>query len=207
MADTKAAERRSRICRGCLAVVTAVATLGSASPAGAEPQGNAGLLLGGGGRGPKGRFWDVPVFHLGARGDVLFGRDGPHDFGLGPYAEVSTFAFDQVQFGGGASFLLPVDDIFPIVASLGGHGRWADDDLGWAPGIGGSLFFGTRSYNFHENYVMAAGLVVGLRHSFGTPDETVFHVGVQADFAAIAIPFIFLGEAIAGPSDEAAPID
>jgi hypothetical protein len=173
----------------------------------ADPQANASMTLGGAGVGTEGQFWDHPEMHLGARGDVLFGRDGVSDFGAGPYVEVGTLAFDELQFGLGGSVLLPVNDHFPLVASAGGFGRVGDDDYGLEPGICGALFWGSRSYNFHANYVMAGGLLVGFRQSFGESHESALLIAAQLDLAFMGIPLVMLVDWMRGPSPEAAPIE
>jgi hypothetical protein len=173
----------------------------------AEPQGNASLTIGGAAAGPGGRFWDHGEFHLGLRGDCIFLRETSWDFGLGPYGEVGTWAFNQLQTGAGLSVLLPIDEVFPLVLSAGGHARFADDDLGIAPGVGGAIFWGSRSFNHHESYVLAAGLLVDVRHSFGAPGETMLTFSAQIDTTIIALPFIALGQWMAGPTAEARPIE
>jgi hypothetical protein len=179
----------------------------SEAPAWAEPQANASLTLGGAGVGSEGRFWDGAEFHLGVRSDVLLGRSSVTDVGVGPYVELGTFAFDDLQFGGGASLLLPVTEHFPLVASFGPFGRWADDDFGLEGGLGGALFWGSRSYNFHDNYVMVGGLLVGFRGSLGPSHESMLVIALQADLAFIGLPLVGLADLMAGPSKETAPIE
>jgi hypothetical protein len=178
-----------------------------AQHASAEPQANAAITLGGAAVGERGEFWDDGEFHMGLRGDVLFGRDAVHDFGAGPFVEIATFAFDELQFGGGASLLLPVHESFPFILSAGAFGRIGDDDFGLEPGVSGSLFWGTRSYNFHANYVLAAGILVGYRQSLGESNETALMIAAQVDLAVIGLPFIMLADAIRGPSPDAAAIE
>src|SRR5690242_3614535 len=101
----------------------------------AEPQANAALTIGAAGVGLDRKAWETTVFHLGLRGDVLFLRDAPAEFGLGPYAEVFTHAFDELQLGGGLSALLPISEALPLVASIGAYGRIGDDDFGFEPGV------------------------------------------------------------------------
>lgn len=173
----------------------------------AEPQGNASLTVGGAGVGADGEFWDHSEFHVGLRGDVMFGRDESSDFGIGPYGELGTFAFDELQFGGGASVLLPIHGSLPFVASVGGFARAGDDDFGVEPGISGSLFWGSRSYNFHANYVIALGLLVGYRATFGESKESMLLIATQLDLAFIGIPIVALVNVIRGPTDEARPIE
>jgi len=173
----------------------------------AEPQVNTGLLIGGAAAGVDGGFFDQPEFALGLRGDVMFCRDDAWDFGVGPYVELGTLAFDELQFGGGASVHLPVDETFPLVASVGPYARYGDDDFGLEPGIATALFWGSRSYNFHENYIMAVGLSVGYRASFGASKESALLITAQLDLALLGLPLVALAGWIAGPSDEAAMIE
>jgi len=173
----------------------------------ADPQVNAGLDLGVAGRGVEGEIWDDTVFWLGARGDVLFGRSGNADVGAGPYVEVGTLAFDEVDIGAGGSLLLPVIDSLPIVLSLGPYLRFADDGTGAGPGVQASAFWGSRSYDTHGTYEMAGGLLVGFRRGFGDAEDTAVLVGVHIDAVILGLPFVWMGEALGGPSDEAAPIE
>lgn len=179
----------------------------ASSPARAEPQGNAGLTIGAAGRGYERRIWDETAFHLGVHGDLLFGRGAAGDFGVGPYVELFTHAFDEVQFGGGASLLVPVIEFLPVVVSGGVYGRHGDDAYGLEPGFTGQLFWGSRSYNFHANYAMAWGLVGQLRVGVGDSRETAIVIAAQLDLAAMALPFIFLIEAARGGSHDTDPVD
>jgi hypothetical protein len=178
---------------------------------GPVPQGNASLVVGGAAAGPGERFWDHGEVHLGLRGDCMFLREGARDFGLGPYGEIGTWAFNQLQLGAGVSFHLPVHRDLPLVVSAGGHARFADDDLGVvAPGAGGAVFWGFRGFDRHARYALAAGLLVDLRHSApfsGGPGETMLTVAAQIDATLIAVPFVLLGGLIAGPTEEARDID
>jgi hypothetical protein len=171
----------------------------------ADAQGTAGLTIGAAGVGVDHAFWDKTQFHLGARGDVLFGRNKNADFGAGPYLELMSHGFDDFQLGTGASLLIPVFDTFPFVASFGGYGRAAKDVSGIEPGIAAELFWGSRSYNFHSGYVMTAGIVPQFRYGLGPTKETSIVIAAQIDFLAIALPFIFLYNAARGGSPETKP--
>ncbi|MDI3291078.1 hypothetical protein [Polyangium sp. 15x6] len=175
------------------------------SEARAEPQGTVGLTIGAAGRGLDRKIWDQTVFHLGLRGDVLFGRSKVTDFGVGPYAEVMTHAFDEVQFGAGVSTLFPVLQALPFVVSVGGYGRYAPMQ-GLEPGVAGALFWGTRSYNFHASYVIAAGLLAQFRYGLGPSRETSIVVGAQLDLVALSLPFQILYNAIRGGSKDTRPV-
>jgi hypothetical protein len=191
----------------CAGVALVVTTGAIALPAQGDPQSTVGLTIGGAGVGPEGEFWDHAEFHLGMRGDVLFGRCDPTDFGVGPYVEIGTFAFDELQMGGGASLLLPIHEELPLIASFGAYGRVADDEFGGEPGVAGTLFWGTRSYNFHENYVLTAGLLFGWRQSLGDSRESHFWIAAQIDLAVLALPFVALVSLMRGPSEEAQPLE
>lgn len=177
------------------------------SRAAAEPQANLGVTAGVAGRGYEREAWDVTAFHLGLRTDVLFAREGTADFGIGPYAEVMTHAFDELQVGGGASFLMPIIDTFPLIASAGMYGRIGEDDFGFEPGIATNLFFGSRSYNFSANYVMAFGLDAGFRIGLGESEEMSFLIAAQVDAAFLVLPVVFLIDAIRGGSPETDTIE
>ena len=171
----------------------------------ADPQMTVGLTVGAAGRAIEHRFWDKTVFHLGVRGDVLFARSNVSSFGVGPYAEVATHAFDELQFGGGVATLLPVMETFPLVVSAGGYGRYSPA-YGTEPGIAGSIFWGTRSYNHHGPYNMSAGLLAQFRYGLGVSGETSLVVSAQVDLVALSLPFHFLVNAIRGGSSATRPV-
>jgi hypothetical protein len=192
--------------RHLAALVAVPALLAASAAARAEPQGTAGLTVGAAGVGVDRGIWEATVFHLGLHGDVLFGREENADFGIGPYAEFLTHGFDEVQLGGGGSVLLPVLDSLPLVVSAGVYGRKGDDDFGFEPGFAASLFWGSRSYNFHSSYVMTAGLLGELRLGLGESRETSIVIAAQLDLAILSLPAVFLINAIGGGSSEAAPV-
>lgn len=173
----------------------------SASASASPPQVALGFTVGAAGVAKDQRLWDETVFHLGARGDVMFGRDGSKGFGAGPYAEVLTHDFGELQTGAGASLLLPVTELYPIVVSAGGYlripwqsgpGPLADKSYGVEPGIAATIFFGTRSFNFHTSYELTVGLTGQARLGLGESRETSFVVAAQIDMAAIWVPIVFI---------------
>jgi hypothetical protein len=184
----------------------ALALLLAAPAARAEPQASVGLTIGAAGEGFDRHLWQRTAFHLGVHGDVLFGRSSTSDFGVGPYAELFTHAFDEIQFGGGVSGLLPVLDTFPIIASLGAYGRKGRDKYGLEPGVAGELFFGARSFNFNSRYVLSGGLLTQARIGLGASRETTIVIAAQVDLLLFVMPVMFLITAARGPSPEAAPI-
>ncbi|MFO0611339.1 MAG: hypothetical protein U0414_02035 [Polyangiaceae bacterium] len=193
-----APHRATQIARALAAAAVVLPTPGAL----AEPQVNAGLTVGVAGRGFLREPWEETEFHLGLRGDVLFGRNNERQFGVGPYVEALTDGFDEFQFGGGASLLLPVIDSLPIVASFGAYGRIGAEGFGLEPGIATSLFFGSRSYNFNSNYVMAFGVLPEFRYGLGDSREMTFIVALHLDLAFFSLPIVYLADAIRGGSPE-----
>ncbi|MFO0586294.1 MAG: hypothetical protein U0441_02080 [Polyangiaceae bacterium] len=184
------------------AVCGCAAILFVSSGARAEaPQFGVGFTVGAAGVGRQDKPWQETMFHLGARGDMLFGRNGSNGFGVGPYLEVMTHDFGELQTGGGASVLFPVMELFPIVLSGGGYVRipWrstpgpiAESKYGVEPGLAASIFLGTRSYNFSNSYEITVGLLGEARVGLGESHETSFVVAAQLDFAALWVPVVFI---------------
>jgi hypothetical protein len=173
----------------------------------AEPQTSVGVTVGVAGEGSSHDIWgERTAFHLGLHGDVLFGRSSTSDFGVGPYLEILTHAFDEVQFGGGVSGLLPILDTFPLVLSAGAYGRKGPPGFGLEPGLAGELFWGSRSYNFNSRYVLSGGLLTQMRYGLGPSHETSVVIAAQIDLGLLVLPVLFLVTAARGPSPEAAPI-
>ncbi|WP_433930960.1 hypothetical protein AB3662_42925 [Sorangium cellulosum] len=172
----------------------------------AEPQASVGVTLGAAGAGLDGHLWDTTLFHAGMRGDVLFGRAANDEFGVGPYAEVLTHAFDEIQLGAGISALAPVLELFPLVVSTGLYGRWSEDAEALEPGVAAAVFWGARSYNFHSSYSASAGLLAQVRIGLGDSKETSVVLAAQLDVALLGLPFVYAINALKGPSPEAAPV-
>ncbi len=186
--------------RRTLSVCCAWALMVFASSARAQ-QANVGLTIGGAARGYE-RSIEEPAFHLGMRGDVLFARSAASDFGVGPYAELFTHAFDELQVGHGVSLLVPVVDTFPLVFSAGTYGRIGQDDFGFEPGFAGSIFVGTRGHNFSAHYDIAAGLLAQARVGLGSSDEISVVIAAHLDIAFLGLPIVYIIDATRGGSDE-----
>jgi hypothetical protein len=194
--------RAVRVSSWCSGAVALAVAIGFGAPAfAAPPQLGVGITVGAAGVAKDQRVWDETVFHLGARGDLLFGRDGSNGFGVGPYLELLTHDFGEVQGGAGASLLLPVTELYPIVLSAGGYLRvpWrsepgpiADRTYGVEPGVAGTIFFGTRSFNFHTPYEITVGVIGQARFGLGESRESSFVVAAQLDLAALWVPVVFI---------------
>jgi hypothetical protein len=161
---------------------------------------NASALTGVCGTGVEREYWQHTCWFNGVRADVLFGRSRNLDFGAGPFADVTTAGFDDIRLGGGASALLPIHPFLPLVFSGGGYAR--KSEIGWEPGLEGYVFFGTRSYNFHSSYGLAAGLIGGLHFGLGESRESAIVIALQLDGQILLLPFVAAYELVSGPAYE-----
>jgi hypothetical protein len=160
----------------------------------AAPQANAGMTIGGGIDGLRGGGTSG-FFHVGGRADVLFLRERGRDMAIGPYVDIATASFTTLEAGAGVEWLLPVRDDLPFILSAGVFERRAPS-FGWEPGVATTLFFGSRSYNFHSWYDLGLGVFVQGRYGLGEAKQGEVIFGAQIDLALLAYPFIFVYEAI-----------
>jgi hypothetical protein len=166
-----------------------------AAPALADPQMSVGLTVGVDAKNAVGPDPLHGDFHLGGRGSILFLRNRGADMAIGPYVDVATASFDELDVGGGAEWLIPVRDDLPLVLSAGAFAR-NGDHRSWAPGMEDRVFFGSRSYNFHSVYGLAAGLFVQTRWVPESPSTLDIVIGLQLDGELLALPWVFLFEAV-----------
>ena len=165
----------------------------AARPAVAAPQIGAGVTTGvaltdlRAGNGPR------VAYHLGGRFDALFLRDRAGTMALGPYLELQTQAFDTFESGGGVEWLVPAGDS-AFVVSAGAFARTSH--FGWEPGAAGTIFWGSRSFNYHSVYGLGVGLFLQGRYGFGDGKQADALAGVQVDLEYLALPFLFAYEAI-----------
>jgi hypothetical protein len=136
-------------------------------------------------------LWQDTHWCNGVVADLLFLRERNTDFGLGPYAEVSTAGFWDARYGGGVSALAPVTPDFPLVLSLGAYGHETR-----AVALGANAFFGLRSHNFHGNYNFAVGLVVSAYRDLGAEHATLVTIGLELDVLLLAAPFVFVANGL-----------
>ena len=161
----------------------------------ADPQATVGLTIGGGVEDAIGPSRASGAFQLGGRASVLLLRNRGADMAVGPYVDVATASFDDLDLGGGAEWLLPVRDDLPLVLSAGAFSR-NGDGRSWSPGMEGTVFFGSRSYNFHSWYGLAAGLFAQTRWIPSSPSTLDLVFGVQVDGELLLLPILLLYEAI-----------
>lgn len=179
-------------CRRTASVALALLVLGAPASAVARPQIGAGLTTGAAltdlrTNGPR------LAYHLGGRFDVLLLRDAPHEMAIGPYVDVATAAFDTFESGGGIEWLIPTDAT-ALVVSAGGFARTSS--FGWEPGVASTIFWGSRSYNYHGTYGLGVGLFLQGRYGLGDGHQADAIAGVQVDLAYLAMPFLFAYEAL-----------
>lgn len=159
----------------------------------AKPQVSAGLTTGAALTDLRWPHGPRVAYHLGGRFDVLFLREAPTDMAIGPYVDVATHAFDTFEAGGGLSWLLPAGST-AFVFSGGAFGRTAG--FGLEPGVSSTIFWGSRSFNYHSTYGIAAGLFAQGRYGLGDGKQGDAILGVQLDLEYLALPFLLAYEAI-----------
>jgi hypothetical protein len=114
---------------------------------------------------------------------------------VGPYVDVASAGFHDLDAGAGAEWLVPVTEDLPVVASAGVFAR-NGTGRAWAPGMEGTLFFGSRSYNFHSWYGLAVGVFAQTRWVPASPSTLDIVGGVQLDAQLLLMPFLFVYTAL-----------
>jgi hypothetical protein len=172
----------------------ALAWATSARDAAADTQVSAALTTGAGLTDMRASNGPRVAYHLGGRFDALFLRDRAGTMAVGPYVDLATEAFDTFQTGGGLEWLVPIGEP-ALVLSAGGFARTSR--FGWEPGAEATIFFGSRSFNYHSPYSLSLGLFLQGRYGFGDGKQTDAILGVQVDLEYLALPALFIYEAIA----------
>jgi hypothetical protein len=185
--------RRSRLAPA-VAVLLAAALCGGPSPAAARPQITSGVTTGAAFTDVRADYGPRLAYSLGARVDLLLLREAPRDMAFGPYVDVTTAAFDTLEGGGGVAWLIPTGAT-AFVLSGGAFARTSR--IGWEPGVAGTLFWGSRSFNFHSAYAVGVGLFAQGRYGLGDGKQGDAIVGVQLDLEYLALPFVLVYEALA----------
>lgn len=193
-AEAERGPRRSPTCEGLVATAAAIVLTAWSAPAEARPQITAGATTGLALTDARAENGPRAAYHLGGRLDLLFLREGPRTMGVGPYVEIMTAAFDTFEGGGGLAWLVPTGAT-AFVFSGGGFTRTSR--FGWEPGVAGTVFWGSRSYNFHSDYAVGVGLFAQGRYGLGDGKQADAIFGVQLDLEYLALPFVFAYEAIA----------
>lgn len=157
--------------------------------AAADPQTHAAITVGGGARDLQDET--KGLFHLGGWADVLFFRQKQRDVGFGPHLQLATGSFRSFEAGLGASLLLPTGG--PVfILSAAPHLRVAEGSVD--PGATATIFFGSRSYNFHSAYGYQLGVFVEGRQGF-TSRQSELYGGLHMDVQILALPAILIAQA------------
>jgi hypothetical protein len=162
-----------------------------AGSAHAEPQARIAWRTALCGTGARGDVWSETRWCNGLTADLLLLRERNRDFGIGPFVEISTSGFWDARFGGGVSALLPVSESFPLVVSLGVY----DHALERAA-LGGTVFWGARSYNFTGTYNYALGVYASAQRDLGGDRDSVLSVGLEVDGFFLVAPFLLAVQAL-----------
>lgn len=162
----------------------------------ADPQTTVGVTVGGAVADVRASDGPRAAFHLGLHADLLLLRTRERDMAIGPYVEALSERFATLETGGGASWLLPVVSSMPLVVSAGAFARHTSA-YDWEPGVAGRLLFGPRGYNYHSVYSLTNGLFVQTRWGLGDGKQGDVVIGAQIDLLVLALPWIYLYEAIA----------
>jgi hypothetical protein len=141
--------------------------------------------------GDRAELWQRSRFYGAAHGDVLFGGNGPRDFSLGPFVDLGTVSFAHLRLATGPSVLVPLFSSFPLVGSVGGYVMPLRTSL-FSYGFHGTLFIGSRSYNYHAPYSPTFRMVFGLDYALDRSHETLITAAFQLDAELIALPFLAL---------------
>jgi hypothetical protein len=172
-----------------------VAALGWSSTAAADPQVSIGVTTGWVLQDAFGPGSSSGAFHVGARADVLLLRNRGDQMAIGPYVDAATASLHDFDAGGGLEWLLPIRDDLPIVVSAGALLRNGEGHS-WAPGLEGTVFFGSRSYNFHSLYGFALGVFAQTRWIPSPPAVADMVFGVQIDGEFLAMPSMLIISAL-----------
>jgi hypothetical protein len=134
---------------------------------------------------------DAPMrLNLGLKVESLWFREGPKDFGIGPFVEGRNGSFAYGELGGGLVALLPVHELLPLWVGAGGFAR--REDARWGSGFHGFVAWGVRPYNFHGNYGLTAGLMADARVHQGQERGFELVVSSTLDLQALSYPVMYL---------------
>ena len=177
-----------------IAAAAAVALFATSTRASAAPQLSAGVTSGVGLTDLRASNGPRIAYHLGGRFDCLFLRERAGTMAFGPYLDIATEAFDTFQGGGGVEWLVPAGDT-AFVFSTGAFARTSR--FGVNPGLEATVFWGSRSFNYHSVYGLGVGLFAQGRWGSGEGKQADAILGAQVDLEYFALPFVFAYEAIA----------
>ena len=151
----------------------------------ADPQAHVAVRTAVCGAGEAGRVWSETRWCNGLTADLLFLRERNRDVGVGPYVEILSAGFWDARFGGGVTLLAPVTDSYPLTLSVGLYDH-ALERLA----LGGTLFWGLRSYNFDNAYNYSLGLYASAQRDLDHDGASLVSVGLEIDGFFFAAPVL-----------------
>lgn len=172
-----------------LALAIAIGLVAVPRAAHARVQNSAQGQLGVVGAGSDGELWSKTRLDFGLKLESIWFREGPRDFGLGPYVEARTASFGYGEYGGGLVALLPIEQTFPIWFGGGAFAR--REDASWGSGFNGFVAWGGRSFNHHGSYGMAFGLMADARVHRGPQPGFDLVLGATIDLQSLSYPFLY----------------
>lgn len=186
--------------RARLASAAAIVVLAASPGTRASPQWNSAISAGVAGTSDGPGFWNDTRFFGALGGDVLFLRDGPRSFGLGPSLEVATSGFSDFRPSIGVQTIFPLGDLWGFGFRPAAYVRASDG--GADPGLSARAWFGIQTYNYHGAYAPRGGLTLGYDHDVGRSDAHAFVILAEIDGLALALPFLLLYESFRGHSGD-----
>lgn len=181
-----------------LGTAAALAASLFAGAARADPEWNIDVALGVAGRGQGATVWDGTAFHGSVRGDLIWGRHGSGDFGLGPSAEIATLGFRDARLHLGPTALVPLGSSLSLLVTPAGYVRTGPSPI---VGASGRILLGFRSFNHYGSYAITNGLSVGVDQDLSGSSERVVIVAADLDGALLALPLVLLVQWIRGSPD------
>lgn len=176
------------------ALAIAAALLLAPSLAHARAQNSVQGQLGVVGAGADGEAWSRTRMNLGLKLESLWFREGPKDFGIGPYVEARTASFAHGEYGGGLVALLPIDPTFPLWIGGGAFARRESSE--WGSGFNGFVAWGVRSFNHHGSYGLAAGVMADARVHQGPQKGFDLILSATLDLQTLSYPLLYLVSAL-----------
>ncbi|MBI2391796.1 MAG: hypothetical protein HYV09_19555 [Deltaproteobacteria bacterium] len=172
-----------------LAIAALVLLVAAPRSAHARVQNSASGQLGVVGVGADRDFWAKTRVNYGLRLESVWFREGPKDFGIGPYVEARTASFGHGDYGGGLVAVLPVHHTFPLWIGGGGFAR--REDAAFGPGFNGFVAWGGRSFNHHGSYAMAYGLLLDGRVHRGPVPGFDLVMTASVDLQWLSYPVLY----------------
>jgi hypothetical protein len=145
---------------------------------------NGGGILGG-------ADWSVGegVYHFGGHVDLLIRRKGPKAWAGGIALTAGSLDMKYFLAGAGVALLVPVSSFLPIIIeAFPTYIRGKDTN---SMGVGGRLWWGLHSFNYHSSEVAALGIYMIFQRAVVSDGEEQWLAvwGIDLSLHLVAIPF------------------